>query len=308
MIKNSAPELENFLTTGVVDASTGLAELLTELSIPFSQESGSIRLVDGMEILDPERILSYLHEEAGDIPLQLEIYRSIDSTNDTVMKAPFGDIPLVCLAEMQKAGRGRRGRGWVSPFGTNIYLTLGQVLKGPLSALEGLSLVIGMQVVDTLRELGIRDVGLKWPNDILLEGGKLGGILVEIKPPTSTGIGVAMGVGINLAIDESAAQKIDQPWSVISANAEISRNKLAGILIARLLKAVRQFEQHGFGEFAARWNEYNHYADQTVTVIRGEETFTGIDRGVDETGNLVLETAVGLQKHNSGEVSLRPVR
>jgi len=303
MIKNSVQELENFLAGDSVSASTTLIERLDAMGIRYEKEGGQLRLAESLELLDPATILSY----AGTAELRLEVYRQIESTNDMVLKTLTAEEPFACIAEMQTAGKGRRGRQWISPFGRNIYLTLGRYLGGPMSRLEGLSLVVGMQVVDVLRTLGVNGIGLKWPNDLLLDDGKMGGILVEIQSPGASGIGVVAGVGINLALDEDEATAIDQPWSAAAGSASVSRNELAGRMIRSLLAAIDVFDQSGFEAFAPLWNEYNVYTDQTITVIRGDERISGVDRGVDGNGNLLLEVEGSVQVHNAGEVSMRPV-
>lgn len=308
MIINPVENLEQFLVSGTANLSAELRDLLIEKQIPYVEENGKLELEPGLEVLDEEKILGELVDVlAAGNPPRFEIHREIGSTNEHVLKSLVSDELFICLAETQTAGKGRRGRRWVSPFGRNVYLTIGRYMRGPMSALEGLSLVIGMQAVDVLRELGLSGVGLKWPNDLLLDGGKLGGILVEIKSQDDKGIGVVMGTGINLAIAESDANQIDQPWNAAATQVEISRNELAGRFAARLIVAVEEFERTGFASFASAWQEYNLYADQTVRIIRGEEEIVGYDRGVDEYGNLLLETKTGLETHNSGEVSLRPV-
>ena len=308
MIINPSAELEDFIVSGSAESTPELLRLLEERQIPFEETSGRLVLDASLEILEEEQILAEMPDviRAAAHP-RFEIHRDIDSTNEQVLKFLEPGQLYICLAERQRAGRGRRGRRWVSPFGRNVYLTIGRYMKGPMSALEGLSLVVGMQAVDVLRELGLRGVGLKWPNDLVLEDGKVGGILVELKSQEDQGIGVVIGTGINLAISVHDAELIDQSWSAVSSNTAISRNVLAGRFAARLAEAVDEFDRYGFNPFVEKWQDYNLYAGQPVKIIRGAEEVTGLDRGIDEYGNLLLETDAGLQVHNSGEVSLRTV-
>ena len=176
-----------------------------------------------------------------------------------------------------------------------------------MSSLEGLSIVAGMQAVDVLRELGLNEVGLKWPNDLILDNGKLGGILVELKSPDEQGIGAVIGLGINLALSKEEAEEIDQAWSAVNRKTYISRNVLVGRFLERLNAAMGEFERYGFSRFAEKWPDYNLYEGKTVKITRGKEEFIGLDRGIDGYGNLLLETQVGLQVHKSGEVGLRLV-
>ena len=306
MIINPLTELETLLVSGTAKATDELRGLLDERQIVFEVKGDQILLDRSLEILKEDSIRAemsdILHVAAS---LRFEIHRDIDSTNDQVLKHLKPEELYVCLAERQTAGKGRRGRSWISPFGHNLYLTIGRYLKGPMSALEGLSLVVGMQAVDVLRELGLTEVGLKWPNDLILEQGKLGGILVELKSQDQQGVGVVIGTGINLMLSSRDAGQIDQNWSAVGSSTVMSRNKLAGRLASRLVRALDDFSSSGFGKFMERWPDYNLYAGQTVKVVRGEEEFIGVDRGVDENGNLLLETDSGLQVHGAGEVSLR---
>ncbi|MEO2182087.1 MAG: biotin--[acetyl-CoA-carboxylase] ligase, partial [bacterium] len=155
--------------------------------------------------------------------------------------------------------------------------------------------------------MGLERVGLKWPNDILLGGGKLGGILLELRASDAGGIGLVAGVGLNLALNVKESLSIDQPWSAISSQLEMPRNILLGALGGRIVNAIQAFEDVGFDSFAEKWSEYNLYTGQQVNVIRGSETISGIDSGVDQEGNLLLRTGAGLEVYNSGEVSVRPV-
>jgi BirA family biotin operon repressor/biotin-[acetyl-CoA-carboxylase] ligase len=265
-----------------------------------------------MELLDEAAIRTELQRLVSELQmstLDLEIHRVTQSTNDVVMQrlVEGQSTAILCAAEMQTAGKGRRGRRWISPFGRNVYLTYGRFIGRQLSELGGLSLVVGMVVVDVLRAMGLERVGLKWPNDILLGGGKLGGILVELRASDAGGIGLVAGVGLNLALNVEESLSIDQPWSAISSQLEMPRNILLGALGGRIVNAIQAFEDVGFDSFAEKWSDYNLYAGQQVNVIRGSETISGIDSGVDQEGNLLLRTGAGLEVHNSGEVSVRPV-
>jgi BirA family biotin operon repressor/biotin-[acetyl-CoA-carboxylase] ligase len=241
--------------------------------------------------------------------LDVEIHRVISSTNDVVMQrlAESRSSQILCAAEMQTAGKGRRGRRWVSPFGSNIYLTYGRFVRRNLSGFGGLSLVVGMLAVDVLRSMGLQNVGLKWPNDIMLDGGKLGGILLELRASEARGIGLVAGVGLNLSLKAEEASSIDQPWSAISSQLAMPRNILLGRLGGMMVNVIQAFEDVGFDSFVDKWGEYNLYAGQQINVIRGSEIISGVDNGVDRDGNLLLRTETGLEVHNSGEVSVRSV-
>jgi BirA family biotin operon repressor/biotin-[acetyl-CoA-carboxylase] ligase len=241
--------------------------------------------------------------------LDLEIHRVTQSTNDVVMQrlVETQGVRILCAAEMQTAGKGRRGRRWVSPFGKNICLTYGRFVDRQLPELGGLSLVVGMLVVDILRSMGLAGVGLKWPNDIVLDGGKLGGILLELRASETRGTGLVAGVGLNLSLKPEEAFSIDQPWSAVSTHLAMPRNILLGRLGGRMVNVIQAFEDVGFDSYADHWDKYNLYSGQQIHVIRGNEIISGIDSGVDREGNLLLRTESGLEVHRSGEVSVRPV-
>jgi len=295
-----------------VNSTHELVDFLDGIDIPYTRQESVLTLNPEIELLDEAVIraeLQQLVSVSQMSTLEVEIHRVTQSTNDVVIQrlAESRGTSILCAAEMQTAGKGRRGRRWISPFGRNVYLTYGRFIGRQLSELGGLSLVVGMVVVDVLRAMGLEGVGLKWPNDILLGDGKLGGILVELRASDSGGIGIVAGLGLNLAFNEKESLSIDQPWSAISSQLEMPRNILLGTLGGRLVNAVQAFEDVGFESFAEKWSEYNLYTGQQVNVIRGNETISGIDSGVDQEGNLLLRTGAGLEVHNSGEVSVRPI-
>lgn len=310
MIKNTHPDFEVLLHHGNATKSGELVRLVEAAGLGFSESSDQLHLDEKLVPLTVEQIRAvanrYIDEEL--LP-EITIYRSVDSTNDEALAAlrQPGTGHYLMLAEMQTAGKGRRGRHWVSPFGRNVYLSYCRFLQRPLSDIGGLSLIAGMQAVEVLRQLGVEEVGLKWPNDLLFEGGKLGGILVELKPAEARGIGIVVGIGINLSMSGADVSAIDQAWSHVG-NRVIDRNELIGRLLAGLSASIDHFDRHGFSAFKTAWQEYNLTAGQPIRIIRGEEAFIGIDRGIDEIGNLLLEREDGtLESHNSGEVSMRPL-
>lgn len=312
MIKSTHPEFEKLIAGNPVNSTLELLDFLDGIGVPYTRQGSVLTLNPGMELLDEAAIrteLQHLVSELQMSTLDLEIHRVTQSTNDVVMQrlVESQSTAILCAAEMQTAGKGRRGRRWISPFGRNVYLTYGRFIGRQLSELGGLSLVVGMVVVDVLRAMGLERVGLKWPNDILLGGGKLGGILLELRASDAGGIGLVAGVGLNLALNVKESLSIDQPWSAISSQLEMPRNILLGALGGRIVNAIQAFEDVGFDSFAEKWSEYNLYTGQQVNVIRGSETISGIDSGVDQEGNLLLRTGAGLEVHNSGEVSMRPV-
>ena len=272
------------------------------------------RLAQPVELLDRDLILKALPSPFALIVTELEIHQEIDSTNRYLMNkarlgAPSGQA---CLAEHQQAGRGRRGRVWVSPFGANIYLSLLWRFALNAESLSGLGLAVGVAVSRALSEEGVTEMGLKWPNDVLWKNRKLAGILLEMSGEISGPCAVVIGVGINVRMPTVAAQEIDQPWADLETalGRHVSRNQLAARLLQHLVHALQEFQSSGFSGFHQEWARHDlangkavvlHLAGNTVV----GNTVNGIGRGVDASGALILENHTGVRHYPYGEVSLR---
>lgn len=268
------------------------------------------RVPGGLELLWPEAILEDVDDDARRALGELRVLRQVDSTNAELLRelAPPPGRARACLADCQSAGRGRRGRRWVSPFGCNLYLSLDWRFAAAPPQIEGLSLAVAVVVADALAAFGASGVRLKWPNDVLKDGAKLGGILLESTPLPDAGTRVVIGIGINVAMPAAQAEAVDQRWTNLAAacgGAAPGRNALAAALLNRLLPLLRDFPATGFAPWRARWIERDAFAGERVRVGSGDRLQTGIARGVDERGALLLETAQGLQALHGGELSLR---
>lgn len=269
------------------------------------------RIRGGLSLLDAAAVRSSLSPIATQLLKSLQVHPVIDSTNAELLRQAGQGVSegTVCTAEQQTAGRGRRGRQWVSPFGRNIYLSvLWEFAAGP-SALEGLSLAVGVAVARALSNCGVDNVRLKWPNDVFIGDAKLGGILLEMKSNAEGVCQVVVGVGINVAMPEEASAAIDQPWVDIARDGGIAdRSRLLAALLDELLPMLAQYESKGFARWREEWLALDAYAGQPVVLISGDQRQEGIAQGVDETGALRLETSAGLELFFGGEVSMRPVR
>ena len=259
-------------------------------------------LAQPLELLDPE----VLQQVAGGAPVHCVAV--IDSTNRYMMSR-LGDWQKgeCLLAECQTAGRGRRGREWVSPFGGQLIMSLYWRLEEGMAAAMGLSLVVGVVLAETLVAAGFAEVGLKWPNDLYVQGRKLAGILVEMSAIAGGSCHVVIGVGVNFSMPVQLAASIAQPWTALSAisSGPIERNRLTANFIVQLRQALLEFEQHGLAPFIERWNCLDVYRDGLVRLLLGEQEIRGVARGIDAQGGLVLETEAGLQTYVGGEISLR---
>ncbi|WP_072933837.1 bifunctional biotin--[acetyl-CoA-carboxylase] ligase/biotin operon repressor BirA [Nissabacter archeti] len=256
-----------------------------------------------IQLLDKEKIIANLPE--GNIT----VLSVIDSTNqyllDRISELKSGDA---CVAEYQHAGRGRRGRQWVSPFGANLYLSMfWRLEQGPAAAM-GLSLVIGIVMAEVLQQLGAADVRVKWPNDLYLQDRKLAGILVELTGKTGDAAQLVIGAGINLAMRESNSQAINQGWiNLQEAGVVIDRNQLSAMLLRHLRQALREFEVEGLSPFIKRWNQLDNFKDREVKLLIGDQEIYGIARGIDAQGGLLLERDGVIKPFIGGEISLRGV-
>lgn len=265
------------------------------------------RLREGLELLDNSVIMAALPAPISPLLNNLELLDHVDSTNRlALLRAQEGAARgHTIVAEQQSAGRGRRGRQWVSPFGRNIYCSVIWHFDGGAAALEGLSLAVGVAVARALNTMGVEGIGLKWPNDVVWHGRKLAGILLEMAGDASGRCQVIIGIGINVAMAE--ANGIDQPWvdAQTAAGRPVSRNQLLAQLLAELLPLLVRFEDEGFACCREDWAALDSFAGQPVAVHLGEQVILGVAGGVNASGALLVDTPQGRQAFHGGEVSLR---
>jgi BirA family transcriptional regulator, biotin operon repressor / biotin---[acetyl-CoA-carboxylase] ligase len=266
------------------------------------------RLAGGLELLDRQRILSEVQGVAKTLLSELEVLSLTDSTNLHAMQQIEGQAGhgYVCLAEYQTAGRGRRGRTWVSPYGSNIYLSAVAEFEGGAAALEGLSLAVGVALVRALSSVGVEGVQLKWPNDLLWQGKKLAGILLEMSGDVAGPCQVVVGIGLNISMPEKVAEDIDQPWvDVASIVPSYSRNEIVGAMLTELLPLLDGFQQRGFAAYKNEWESMHAYQDCDVQIQTAKMHEVGRALGVTDVGALRV-VVEGVERHFSGgEVSLR---
>lgn len=239
--------------------------------------------------------------------IDLAVLPTVDSTSAWLLRQPPAPGPHVCLAEHQSGGRGRRGRRWVSPYGANLYFSLAVGFEQTPAHLGSLSLAVGVVLAQALRGHGA-PVQLKWPNDLIIEGAKCGGILIDHRGEVGGACRVVIGVGLNLGMRSDQAGAIDQPWAAIADHAALpGRNALAAQLLHALLEGVTAFRANGFAAFQARWRELDWVFDRPVTLDTGTQRVTGRADGVGADGALRVEIDGKLQRFYAGELSLRVV-
>ena len=267
------------------------------------------RLTQPLELLNQSTIEALLSPPVKTLLNGLEIHHQIDSTNRYLVNSVEQGCcsGMVCLAEMQTAGKGRLGRQWISPFGRNIYLSLlWRFSEGP-GALSGLSLAIGVAVVRALKKSGVHNIGLKWPNDIYWRKRKLGGILVEVLGEANGPCSAVIGLGINFYIPERSAQSIDQDWTDLEhilGQTRPSRNAMVSGILNELAPIVEGFDKTGLKPYLDEWRGWDCMCGESVTLSVGNSKVRGEVSGITDDGLLILRDQQGrFSNFASGEVS-----
>ncbi|WP_337843632.1 bifunctional biotin--[acetyl-CoA-carboxylase] ligase/biotin operon repressor BirA [Rheinheimera sp.] len=266
------------------------------------------RLAEPLQLLDAALIKQ---QQQWNAPVWVQSVT--DSTNNQLLqKLSDGqslDAGTVLVAEAQTAGRGRRGKNWISPFGANLYFSMYWPLEQGIQAAMGLSLVIGVAVAKTLEQLFQLPVQLKWPNDIYLDGKKLGGILVELAGQSHSQCDAVIGLGLNISMPSVSAAQIDQPFTSLHSVLEQrpDRNQLVVALQKQLVSQLLFFADTGFAPFAAEFSRRDLFAGQWVQLSSAKQQVQGLCCGVDERGALLLESDGQRQSHYGGELSLRRI-
>lgn len=243
--------------------------------------------------------------------LNVQVAAVVDSTNTRLLDAPAEQDPQALFAELQTAGRGRRGRAWVSPFGANLYVSMAWSFAAWPPQLTALPLAVGVACARALRGLGLEGVQLKWPNDLLVAGRKLGGILLEHRGEGGAGCRVVIGIGLNVRMAAGMAADVTQPWINLDealaarGHAPVSRNALAAALLTELHALLAAYGHGGFAPLADEWHALDLVHEQPVRVLMGDRELLGTARGVDAQGALIVDAAGERHHLHSGEVSLR---
>ncbi|MCG5501105.1 biotin--[acetyl-CoA-carboxylase] ligase [Ectothiorhodospira lacustris] len=297
-------ELAQHLSIAESEVEAGL-DILDSLGLALLRTEARVGLRDPLELLDEARIRAA--GTGGDRGLKLHVLEQVDSTNTRLaqMRRQGMAPPMACVADIQWAGRGRRGRQWLMPPGSGLPLSiLWDIHHWPVPD-PTITLATGVVVIRVLESLGARGLSLKWPNDILVHGRKLGGILVEGHAQAGSGAGLILGLGLNLRLPEGLP--IDQPYGDLQGaglDPAVSRNVLAARLLEALTDMLIAYPDPGFAAYRAQWLAHDACAGRSV-VVRGTRTLEGTGCGVDAGGRLRVLTAGGMELVEAGEVSLR---
>ncbi|MEO6800355.1 MAG: biotin--[acetyl-CoA-carboxylase] ligase [Rhodanobacter sp.] len=291
-------------------------EALRARGVPIEARGrAGYRLPWPLQMLDGGQIYAGLPQSCARSLGTLEVHGELDSTSSELQRriTSAEDLSMV-LAESQSAGRGRRGRDWLSPPGMNLYLSCLKRFESGFAALSGLSLAVGVMVLRALDELGVAGAGLKWPNDVLAVDehgarGKLAGILVELSGEYQGPCAAVIGIGLNLRLTPALRRQAAQPACDIASlatGAPPDRNRAAAALIHALARGLIQFESEGFAAFLEDYARHDLLQGEPLQLSGGLGTFDGIGAGVDARGALQVRMPDGSQRRvDSADVTVR---
>jgi BirA family biotin operon repressor/biotin-[acetyl-CoA-carboxylase] ligase len=282
------------------ELAPALADLLG-LGIAVDARGGMIRFVEPIELLDADAVNARLP-----LGLTLAVLDRCASTNallaDLARDGAASGTAIAC--EIQTAGRGRRGAAWLAPVGASLAFSLLWRFEARATELAGLSLAVGVGCGRALDRLGARGIGFKWPNDVLHEGRKLCGILVEVA--FASDAAAVIGVGINVRASERFADRLPYPIADLAmAGVTAGRNAILAELLTALAEACAAFDREGFAAFRDEWTRRHAHHDRTVRIIGNNGAVEGRALGVAEDGALLVATRGGVERFLSGEVSVR---
>lgn len=290
-------------------------EALRARGVPIeARGAAGYRLPWPLQMLDAGLIRAALPAALAPALGALDVHWELDSTSSELQRRgpAAADLAFV-LAETQTAGRGRRGRPWLSPPGLNLYLSCLKRFERGFAALSGLSLAIGVIVLRVLDQLGIAGAGLKWPNDVLAgiagqPAGKLGGILVELSGEYQGPCAAIIGIGLNLRLTPTLREQAGQPacdLATLAGGTPPDRNLVAATLIAALVEGLRQFERDGFAAFLDEYTRHDLLRDQPLRLTGTPGAFDGVGAGVDARGALQVRTDGSVRRIDSADVTVR---
>ncbi|GAB4222644.1 MAG: bifunctional biotin--[acetyl-CoA-carboxylase] ligase/biotin operon repressor BirA [Gammaproteobacteria bacterium] len=287
---------------------------LSELGITLETNTQQgYRIPNGLSLLTAKELTRFVSPQNRHFLRQLHLFNEIDSTSNFLLalneRGQGNKQPQFCLAEFQSAGRGRRGRTWVSPYAASIHLSVLWHFTRDHSQLAGLSLAIAVAVIRALQHFGIEnELNVKWPNDILWRRRKLGGVLIELNGEFNAVSSVVIGVGLNVNFAEDKNEHINQPWIDLSRIVQqpVNRNHIAGLMLNEIINALLHYEHYGLAGFINEWRQFDGLVDNPVTLQTANQKITGIARGINEQGVFLLEMHNGkIETFSAGDVSVR---
>ena len=270
------------------------------------------RLTSSVILIDESRLTRFLQEAGLVSATRTSVVDVVDSTNKQLLDwaDPVTLHGRVCLAEYQSDGRGRRGRPWFASGYQNLTLSMAWRIEQGSAELSAVSLVAGLAVCDCLEDIGLGQVCLKWPNDVMSPVGKLAGILVESKSTWLGYLYVVIGIGINIHNASAVKVRVEQPVADLGTmmDSNVDRTVLSAKLLSRLSSALEKMNRSGFSDCVQKWNIRDAYMGRAVIGTIGDQKIQGQGLGVDDTGAYRVRDDGGrIHRLISGEVQLRRV-
>lgn len=282
---------------------------LQTAGVPIDAVRGrGYRIAGGNPLLTCEAIQQGLSLPARTRLRGIEVHWTLGSTNAELLARDYEDLPAACLAEMQTEGHGRQGRHWTSPFGAGVWLSLAWPFGQLPAGFAALGLVAGIAVTNALNTLGVHGLGMKWPNDLMVGGRKLGGLLVETRGEAAGRMRAVIGIGINWRMpDAPFTGDFALPWTDLAGELDDPppRTLAAAQVVNHLCLALDQFERDGFTAFRARWQALDVLDGHPVRVRTPSREINGTARGIDEEGALIVDADGHVERCTAGEVSVR---
>ncbi len=264
-----------------------------------------------MTTLDEAGIRHALGRDALDRLATLEVFAEIDSTNSYLMQyaGPEPGRMRVAVTANQTAGRGQRGRQWLSPPDSGVCLSIAYTYTSQPENMSSLTLAIGVSAVAALAELGIPGVQLKWPNDLVVDDGKLGGILTEAQQQSTGAVTVVSGIGINVKLPQVIPVSEGSEWATHIADLASTgetlppRNTIVAALVSNMGNVFEEFGTDGFAAFLTRWQACDWLHGREIVIETVGERIAGIGAGVSADGALLVTTEDGVRSVTSGSIT-----
>ena len=294
---------------------TAVWKKLNSLQNKYALQINSVKgrgyqLSPAINFINPEVVLKKVDDPEN---LELHSFVELDSTNQWLLEQHSSNKHAasihkkICHAEFQRHGRGRREKKWLSPLGCNLYFSIGWCFELPMAGLSQLSLLTGVALVETLESIGVKNAGLKWPNDIYIADKKLAGILIELRGEATGPTTAVIGIGINISMPESSGNDIDQAWTDISQHCRPlpSRNDLLALFIQSLVRMLTNFTDITTEQCSQFWKKYDILNSRNITIQTNNTTLSGIARGIHDDGSLIVSIDGSNQYFHAGDVSLK---
>ena len=284
--------LENLIANQ--DELTVALNLAADYGLMITHNNGLYTLENKLKILDKSIIYNHLELLNSDIDIELSIKDFVNTTTEEFDPREIKSNELkISIAEFQKQGRGRQNRKWFSPFGAGISSSIFKHLSKNINPI-GLSLYLGIRIIDALDEIGFHGIKLKWPNDLYYKDKKLGGILVDIYQNSDLDSVISLGIGINYCLPNNKNFNFDTKKTPIDLcsiikDENIDRSTVAGHLLKRVIENLNSFNENSLKDEQERWKDIDYLYAKTITIEVVDKQITGINRGITSDGELILE-------------------